>query len=275
MDFNVGDVRTTNNGEDYEILEINSCSVKTGGIVIRFTACGTVRTTDSKSIRNNSLNSKKKTEIKPGDKFNKLTVLSRVSGNGARNTLWLCQCECGNTNTPSTIALTSNHTKSCGCSMGDYISAANSTHGLTGTPEYNIWASMKQRCYDQNQTVYHRYGGRGIGVCDEWINNFPQFLEDMGKRPEGLTLERIDPNKNYSKDNCKWASWHDQAYNTNKFCTNTSGRTGVYWNKKQCVWTAAIGLYNELIHLGTFVTFEDAVAAREAAEIKYYGFNKE
>lgn len=273
MDFNVGDVRTSNGGEVYEILEVNSSAVKTGGIVVKFLLCGTIRVTDSKSIRNNSINSHKKTVIKAGDKYGRLTVLERNSELGVRNTKWKCICDCGNSSFPTSIALTSGHTQSCGCYRNEKTAETARTHGKTGTKEYGIWAGMKQRCYDPNKDNYYRYGGRGIKVCDEWLYDFSKFYEDMGDCPEGLTLERLDCNKNYEKSNCVWDTKNVQGYNTNIRINNTSGKTGVYVAKPG-VWTAAIGADGDLIHLGTFHTYEDAVEARHAAELKYYGHTK-
>ena len=72
------------------------------------------------------------------------------------------------------------------------------------TIEYVAWTNMKSRCYNSNNKCYHHYGGRGIEVCNEWLNNYPQFLQDMGEKPKGYELDRIDNNKGYSKENCRW-----------------------------------------------------------------------
>lgn len=86
---------------------------------------------------------------------------------------------------------------------------------MRNTPEYRIWVWMKQRCNNPNNTGYHKYGGRGIKVCKRWLR-FESFYRDMGDRPKGLTLERINNSKGYFPDNCKWATWKEQANNSRK-----------------------------------------------------------
>jgi hypothetical protein len=273
MKFNIGDIRVTNGGEVYKIITIDGSSVKTGGITVEFVESGILRVTDSKSIYNNSLRSKKRTVVKVGDKFNRLTIVSRISDLGEQNTQWECLCECGNKSDVTTIALTSGHSKSCGCFKNEVAGKYTTTHGKTGTKEYGVWAAMKQRCYDPNKDNYYRYGGRGISVCDEWKYDFSQFYKDMGNCEKGMTLERKNCNGNYCKENCEWASRSVQAFNTNLRSNNVTGRTGTYTSKNGN-WTAVIGVNNKLVHLGTFYTYESAVAAREAAEMQYYGFIK-
>lgn len=275
MDFKIGDTKTTKAGEEYVVLDIISASVRTGGVLVQFTATGIEKLTDSKAVRTGSLSSKTKQAVKVGDTYGRLVVVGKASAVGSKNTTWKCSCSCGGTTITSTIHLTSGHTKSCGCWRIEQAGQGSVTHGMTGSKEYVIWYSMKQRCYYPNNDNYHRYGGRGIRVCPEWLNDFQQFYNDMGNCPEGLTLERKDCNGHYEPANCKWASKNVQGFNTNVRANNTTGRTGVYFNRRQGKWTAAIGTGGKLLHLGTFETQGAAQLARAEAEIKYYGFNKE
>ena len=147
------------------------------------------------------------------------------------------------------------------------------------TKEYNILGSMWNRCYNDKNSRYYTYGGRGIKVCDRWRceprwKAVVNFLEDMGHCPKGLTLDRIDVNGDYEPSNCRWADMSTQGYNQTLRSTNLSGRTGVHFDVKRNKWKSSITKDNKGIHLGRYDTFEDAVVAREAAELKYFGVIK-
>lgn len=119
-----------------------------------------------------------------------------------------CRCSCGNTLIVTSGNLKNGHTQSCGCYMADLTT----THGLSNTLSYAVWSSMKARCDNPNNPYYKNYGGRGITVCDRW-NKFENFYDDMCPRPEGMTLERIDNDKGYGPDNCKWVTLFEQQCN--------------------------------------------------------------
>jgi hypothetical protein len=144
-----------------------------------------------------------------GRKFGKLTVLERAQEKSKGNTLWLCKCDCGNTSLVQGGSLRGEAVRSCGCLQKEKATK----HGMEGTSIYLVWASMKARCSDENKEFYKYYGGRGIAVCDRW-KDFENFYADMGDRPEGLSLDRIDNNKGYSPDNCRWATNLQQRRNT-------------------------------------------------------------
>lgn len=137
-----------------------------------------------------------------GQKLGKLTVVKLSHIN--KQYYWECICECGNTSIINGSRLRSGHTRSCGC-------LSKSRNGLSTSPTYRTWSAMIQRCYDSGVAHYQRYGARGIEVCDEWRNSFESFLSDMGERPEGLTLDRIDSSKGYTPQNCRWATPKEQS----------------------------------------------------------------
>jgi hypothetical protein len=148
-----------------------------------------------------------------GSKFARLTVIGKVY-TGRNNWLkWKCICDCGNIVEVKTDALKSGKTKSCGCYNLDRITK----HGMYKTREFSIWRCIKDRCYNSNKDSYKYYGGRGITMSDEWKNSFMNFYRDMGKSPTHLhSIDRIDVNDNYSKDNCRWATPKQQANNTTR-----------------------------------------------------------
>lgn len=136
-----------------------------------------------------------------GQKFGKWSVVSRVAGS-----MWLCRCDCGIERPVSGSSLTLGKSKGC-------WSCHSRKHGMEGSTTYNIWAGLIQRCTNPKSAGYPRYGGRGINVCDRWRKSFAAFLEDMGERPDGLSIERINNAGNYEPSNCKWATQSEQIRN--------------------------------------------------------------
>jgi|SaaInlV_200m_DNA_6_1039755.scaffolds.fasta_scaffold43351_2 hypothetical protein len=141
-----------------------------------------------------------------GEQVGRLTILSDWKRE-KKVTSWKCLCECGTEKWIRANHLTESHTRSCGCLMLD----TNTSHNKSRSLEYKVWDSMIQRCGNKSHKAYDNYGGRGISVCSEW-QDFENFYADMGDK-EGLTLERLDNDKGYSKDNCKWVTMTDQARN--------------------------------------------------------------
>jgi hypothetical protein len=208
-----------------------------------------------------------------GKKFGRFTVTSvgYVSG---RTRVLDVSCDCGNKAFINKACVLSGRSTSCGCYSKELGHTLNKSHGLSSSETYISWSAIIQRCQNVNNPSYTDYGGRGIGVCDDWLN-FENFLIDMGERPPNKSIERLDVNKGYCKENCVWADNFEQSINRRKFKSNTSGKTGVVLNKRTGNWVASISYKGNKIHLGTFTDFELACIVREEAELRYYGFNKE
>lgn len=145
-----------------------------------------------------------------GKKFNRLTVLE-LSHKMKRKPYWICKCDCGNTKVIEGYCLRVGSIKSCGCLYS--MIKNHKTHGMSKTSTYRSWVHMHERCLVTKCKDYKNYGGRGITICKRWLNSFENFYEDMGEKPEGLTIERIDNDSNYKLSNCKWATRKEQNMN--------------------------------------------------------------
>ena len=209
-----------------------------------------------------------------GKTFGRLTVISSVSqpkNIKVTKKHWLCNCECGNQVIVRGVSLRNGHTQSCGCFKKERVKEGlNKTHGFSKTRRYETDKKMKRRCYNSNSKEFKDYGGRGIKICDEWLDkdngfiNFYTWSNSHGYK-EDLTIDRIDVNQGYSPENCRWVDYSIQNFNRRTPKNNTSGRVGV--EITSCgKYKASIRKNGKSIYLGTFATFNEACRAREQAE---------
>lgn len=162
-----------------------------------------------------------------GEKFERLTVISRAENSNSGHTRWLCECECGKQCIVHATSLRGGNTKSCGCLRNEVSRERVVTHGMSKTSLFHVWCAMRERCFNPNNRSYKNYGGRGIKVCDEWLvpETFFEWAHESGYS-EGLTIERIDVNKGYEPSNCRWVPSKEQARNkTNNRMVEIDGET--------------------------------------------------
>ncbi len=184
-----------------------------------------------------------------GKNFGKLKVISRCPGPNKNNSYWKCICFCSEEKIVSGINLKSGNSKTCGCSQ-------TSINGLSKTKEFGVWLSIIQRCENKNHKKYHRYGGRGINVCQKWRDSFLNFIEDMGKCSPKKSIERLNNDGNYSPENCKWAPIEKQ--------NNNRGEYNIFIERDGITKTASQWAHQYNIRPSTFI-----------ARIKRYGWGVE
>lgn len=186
-----------------------------------------------------------------GQKFGRLLVISKHPERNKHNQIqWNCICDCGTELAVRTNALVQGHKQSCGCLVRELSSQRNRTHGMRNKPIYQILDSMKKRCYREDHDNYKHYGERGITICDEWMNDHAKFFEwalANGYR-DGLQIDRIDTNKGYCPENCRFLN--RTCNGLNRRATGESEELGVYYKSKEDSYQASIGLKGKRYSLG-------------------------
>lgn len=189
-----------------------------------------------------------------------------------RKSLGLYQCSCGTLKVLRITVVDNKYSRSCGCLSRDVSRKLHTTHGKSYDRVYSVYRNMLLRCNDTNNSAYPNYGGRGIKVCDRWLESFENFLSDMEEGyKDDLTLERVDPNKGYIKENCTWVTRGEQNRNNTRRRDNKTGVVGVHFSEAKnsyiCQWNDENGKRKSktfsIKRLGEIEAFNMAVSYRE------------
>lgn len=203
-----------------------------------------------------------------GQTFGNLYVVKRIENTATNKAQWQCECLCGNIIPVITSHLKSGHTKSCGCLKRDLCIERHLTHGMSDTPEYNIWLRIIQRCTNPNNQDFKDYGGRGITICDKWRYDFMAFFNHTGKRPSiKHSIDRINNNSGYKPNNVQWSLPQKQANNKRNnhniiihYCTMTMSQWAKFvgmdnatlWNRIKNNWPIEKAVFQPVRHHKTY-----------------------
>lgn len=219
-----------------------------------------------------------------GLQFGRLLVLEKDSEmyhspSGRTATKWICKCDCGVVKSVLQTRLRSGKSTSCGCKQVERMRRLGTdkrTHGMSKHPVYMVWKTMKARCLNPNDEKYPAYGGRGIKVCDRWLESFENFLEDMEERPSDKhSVERLDVDGDYCKSNCVWETNDKQSRNRKMVKSNTSGTTGVRFDEKMSSWVATAKSLSGKDYYKSFSLKKYGDSAKALATEAREGFIKE
>jgi hypothetical protein len=201
--------------------------------------------------------------IQENEVYENVKVLKYTHKNKHGKKIYSCKCLlCGNEFSSMGTLIKNGRIKSCGCIRKTNAGNLNKSHGMTHTRIYKIWKGMRNRCNNPNYHSYHRYGGRGIRVCDRW-EEFENFYKDMSKEYfDTAEIDRVNNNKDYSPDNCRWVSHKENSNNRSKYNSN-SDYTGVFKTKKYGTYQVNLSHNRKVIYIGSYKTLKEAVNARK------------
>lgn len=208
-----------------------------------------------------------------GKVYGRLTVI-KESNERAKNghIVWICECKCGKETKAPSGHLKSGHTRSCGCLHKERTVKHSTTHGLRQHPLYNVHSSMKNRCTNPKSKAYRNYGGRGIKVCDRWLESFENFYEDIIEGYiKGLQLDRIDNDGDYSKENCRWVTPQQNSMNRGVNRKGSSIYKGVILDKISRKWVSKFKQNGKVHYIGTFTLETEAALAYNKKALELNG----
>lgn len=196
-----------------------------------------------------------------GIKYGRLTALEFLYKTESRQYFWLFQCDCGNTKKINKASVVKGATRSCGCIAKEMAEEKNKTHGMSKTKIYNVWNNMMKRCFNNKDPAYKNYGGRGIIVSDRWLI-FENFFEDMGHPPKNMSIDRVDNELGYSKENCRWADRSMQNTNKRPWKESTTGIINITFSERDQLYNVGIKRYGKR-YRKSFKNIEDAIEWKE------------
>lgn len=200
-----------------------------------------------------------------GQRYGRLLVLEQAGRSASKKVLWRCRCDCGNTTAVDAGSLATQNTASCGCLLKEKITK----HGGWKKASYNTWRAMIRRCTVPSDKDYPRYGGKGVKVCERWLD-YACFAADMGEPVGDETLDRIDVYGNYTPENCRWAGVTTQNRNVRVRANSKTGVVGITQTVAG-TYMAKITVKKKNFYSKCFATIEDAAAARKELERLHWG----
>ncbi len=205
-------------------------------------------------------------KIGPGQRYGRWTTVEFSHRDKSNQVCWLCVCDCGVKKPVNVYELFRKGSTSCGC----YRREVKTKHGYRSHSLYGTWGQMMDRCYKSGNASYHLYGGIGVTVCNRW-HDIELFIEDMGAKPKGTTLDRKDSYGNYEPSNCRWANSTTQSINIKPRKNCSSEYKGIHWNKATGNWRACVTKNGNTRHLGLFKVEREAALAYDKAAYGLYG----